>query len=145
MSTPERTGDPFKDFDLDLKKVESDAEATKYIKLGRESTYKFIDLLYRTDWEFEKKTAEGVKIYSMKNSVEDPNNYVRFETKFGQVTVSELVEYFRDIDKRMAWENNYYTSLEVIRSYALKTDMYYGKLVKKGSTQRDQLMVTHSV
>ena len=52
MSTPERTGDPFKDFDLDLKKVESDVEATKYIKLGRESTYKFIDLLYRTDWEF---------------------------------------------------------------------------------------------
>jgi len=81
----------------------------------------------------------------MKNSVEDPNNYVRFETKFGQVTVSELVEYFSDIDKRMAWENNYYTSLEVIRSYALKTDMYYGKLVKKGSSQRDQLMVTHSV
>ena len=51
----------------------------------------------------------------MSNNVGDPHNYVRFETKFGQVTVSELVEYFRDIDKRMAWENNYYTSLEVIR------------------------------
>ena len=81
----------------------------------------------------------------MKATVEDPNNYVRFETKFGQVTVNELVDYFRDIDKRMAWENNYYTSLEVIRQYPLMTNMNYGKLVKKGSTQKDQLMIEHCV
>ena len=46
----QRSGDAFKDFQLDLKKVESDEEATKYIKLGRESTYSFIELLYSTDW-----------------------------------------------------------------------------------------------
>lgn len=34
--------------------------------------------------------------------------YVRYEAKFGQVTVSELVEYFTDVDKRLAWENNNY-------------------------------------
>jgi len=48
-----------------LKKVESDAEAAKYINLGRESTYTFIDLLYSTDWQFEKKSNEGIKMYSM--------------------------------------------------------------------------------
>lgn len=106
---------------MDLKRIESDVEATKYIKLGRESTYKFIDLLYRTDWQFDKKTAEGIKIYSMNSGVGDPISscFMRFETKFGHVTVSELVEYYRDIDKRMTWENNYYTSLEVTRSYPL--------------------------
>ena len=46
----ERTGDPFKDFELDLKKIESDSEAIKYIRLGRTATYTFIDLLYSTDW-----------------------------------------------------------------------------------------------
>lgn len=98
---------------MDLEKFSSDAEATKYVKIGRESTYHFIDLLYRTDWQFEKKTSEGVKIYSMSDVAGGPScNYVRFETKFGQVTVSELVEYYTDIDKRFAWENNMYESLE---------------------------------
>ena len=88
-------------------------------------------MLYRTDWQYEKKTPEGIKIYSMRGGPEDPNSYVRFETKFGQVTVAELVEYFTDIDKRIAWENNYYESLEIIRAYPIKTNMYYGKLKKK--------------
>ena len=106
-----------------MKKVESDTEAVFYIKLGRESTYNFIDLLYRTDWQFEKKTPEGIKMYSLKNGVggDSSGNYVRIETKFGQVTVQELLEYFTDIDKRLAWENNYYASLEPIRAYRKST------------------------
>lgn len=109
--SPERTGDPFKDFQLDLKKVDSDEEALKYIKIGRETTYKFIDLLYRTDWQFEKKYLEGIKLYSL-TAPGEAKNFVRFETKYGSVTVEELVEYFTDIDKRVAWEENYYKSLE---------------------------------
>lgn len=71
--------------------------------MGREATYKFIDMLYCTDWKFEKKTSEGVKMYSMQGGSSNDPGFVRFETKFGQVTVTELVEYFSDIDKRMAW------------------------------------------
>lgn len=48
----QRTGDPFKDFALDLKKVKSE-EAISYIKKGREATYDFIDLLYRKDWKLD--------------------------------------------------------------------------------------------
>ena len=92
--------------------MESDEEAVKYIKIGRESTYKFIDLLYRTDWQFEKNTTEGIKMYSMRDLPGEPYSLVRFESKFGQVTVAELVEYFSDFEKRMTWENNYYASLE---------------------------------
>ena len=116
--------------------------------MGRESTYNFIDLLYRTDWQFEKKTPEGIKMYSLKNGVggDSSGNYVRIETKFGQVTVQELLEYFTDIDKRLAWENNYYASLEPIRAYPLKTSMYYGKLAqKRGQAAKDSLIITHGV
>ena len=61
--------------------------------------------MYRTDWQFEKKTPENIKLYSLKGD-KPSENFVRFETKFGLVTVPELVEYFTDIDKRMAWEGN---------------------------------------
>ena len=72
-----------KDFQLDLKKVESDSEATKYIKLGREATYSFIDLLFSTDWQFDKKTSDGVKMYTMPAQAGSQMQYVRFEAKFG--------------------------------------------------------------
>ena len=97
-----RTGDPLKDFELDLKKIQS-SEAIKYIKIGRDSTYGFIELLYRTDWKLEKKVRDiGVKIYSL--SVPGEGNYARHETKYENVTTNELIEYFTDIDKRLAWE-----------------------------------------
>ena len=80
-SSGKRTGDPFKDFDIDLKRIESDEEAVKYAKIGRESTYKFIDMLYRTDWHFEKKTNEGIKLYTLRNVAGEPD-YARYETKF---------------------------------------------------------------
>ena len=51
-------------------------------------------------------------MYSMAAQPGSQLKYVRFETKFGSVTVSELVEYFTEVDKRLAWENNYYASLE---------------------------------
>lgn len=58
-----RTGDPFKDFGLDLKKITDEAALAK-IKQGRDATYQLIDMLYRTDWKFETKT-QGVKIYNL--------------------------------------------------------------------------------
>ena len=65
-------------------------------------------MLYSTDWQFDKKTTEGVKMYIMPPKAGTQMAYVRYEAKFGQVTVSELVEYFTDVDKRLAWENNNY-------------------------------------
>ena len=73
-----RTGDPLKDFELDLKKIES-TEAIRYIQIGRELTYCLIELLYRTDWKLEKK-ADGVKTYTL--NVPGDGNYVRYETKY---------------------------------------------------------------
>ena len=115
-----RTGDALKDFDLDLKKVSS-PEATKYIRLGREHTYELIELLYRTDWELEKK-ADGVKTYSLNVGV---GTFMRYETKYEKVTMHELVEYFVDIDKRLAWEGQVFDSIEEVRSYPLSTSMLY--------------------
>jgi hypothetical protein len=102
-------------------------------------------MLYRTDWHFEKKSNEGIKLYTLKNVAGEPD-YARYETKFSQVTVQELFSYFTEIDKRLPWENNYYSSLEQVRAFPLKTAMHYGKLVsKKGSPQKDKLLVTQGV
>ena len=87
-------------------------------------------MLYRTDWHFEKKTPDGIKLYSLGNIAGEPD-YARFETKFGQVTVAELVDYFSSIDKCIAWQNNIYASLEQVRGYPLSTRMYYGKFLPK--------------
>lgn len=62
-NSPANKKDPFKDFDNELARI-SDKEAVLKIKQGRDATYKQIDLLYRTDWKFEKK-ENGVKIYSL--------------------------------------------------------------------------------
>ena len=108
---------------MDLRKIES-AEAIKYIKIGREATYNLIELLYRTDWELEKK-ADGVKMYTL--SVPGEGNYSRYETKYDKVTMHELVEYFTDIDKRLAWEGQIYESIEEVKSYPMSTSMLYLK------------------
>ena len=123
-----RTGDPLKDFELDLKKIQSD-EAINYIKLGREATYNFIELLYRTDWKLEKKVRDiGVKIYSL--LVPGEGRFYRHETKYENVTTSELIEYFTDIDKRLAWEGQTYEGIEEVKSYPLHTSMLYMKYKK---------------
>ena len=59
----EREGDPFKDFEMDLKRVTSD-EAQIYIRMGRNATNTLMGLQYRTDWSFDKKT-NGVKLYHL--------------------------------------------------------------------------------
>ena len=138
-----RTGDPFKDFELDLRRVDSE-EARAYIQRGRESTYRLIDLLYRTDWQYEKK-VEGVKLYSLK-PMDEPRSYLRLETKFANISVSELVEYFTSIDKRMAWEGNMFESIEQLRAYPMSTTIFYGKLAQKWhSGAKDCLMLAHGV
>ena len=50
-SVTERSGDPFKDFDLEISRVSSE-EAKIYIKMGRNATNSLISLQYRTDWSF---------------------------------------------------------------------------------------------
>ena len=136
-----RTGDPLKDFDLDMKKISS-AEATKYIKMGRESTYELIELLYRTDWQLEKK-ADGIKSYTLNVGI---GNYMRYETKYEKVTMHELVEYFTDIDKRLAWEGQIYDSIEEVKSYPLSTNMLYMKYKSSfAQGKKDSLILTHGV
>ena len=97
----ERSGDPFKDFALEISEVKS-PEAVRYINLGREKAYDFIDLLYRKDW-IEDKRVNGVKLSYIPERLSDPYVYLRIEAKFEKVTVSDLVDYFTAIDKRMQW------------------------------------------
>lgn len=101
MTTKDRTGDPFKDFSLEMSMVQQ-PEAQKYINLGREQAYDYIDMLYRKDWHEEKK-INGVKL-SYIASQGDPVVFFRVEAKFEKITVKDLVEYFTSIDKRMAWD-----------------------------------------
>jgi len=42
----------------------SSPEAAKYINLGREHAYDFIDLLYRKDWDGDQK-INGVRVFYM--------------------------------------------------------------------------------
>lgn len=49
-----RTGDPFKDFDMDLAKVVAQ-DAKVMIKMARDACYEFIDVLYLPDWKFYGK------------------------------------------------------------------------------------------
>ena len=60
-------------------------------------------------------------------SVPGEGNYSRYETKYEHVTMPELVEYFTDIDKRLAWEGQIYESIEEVKSYPMNTSMFYLK------------------
>jgi hypothetical protein len=85
-----------------------------------------IDLLYRTDWKFDRKN-DAVKFYSLQHPNQDL--FLRMETKFKGITVSELTDYFTATDKRMAWEGGHlFDSIEEVRSYPLSTSLYYYKL-----------------
>ena len=134
-------GDPFKDFSIELRKIES-AEATKYIKTGRDGTYRLIDMLYRTDWSFGKK-QDGVKIYNLSIDGKAPEVWLRFETKFENITVPELLEFYTNIDKRMAWDNLQSKSIEEVKMYPLQTSIYYMKINSK--PKRDYLFLSHRV
>ena len=93
----ERSGDPFKDFDLELSRVSSE-EAKIYIKMGRNATNSLISLQYRTDWSFEQKT-NGVKIYHL-TLVDNDKQYIRAECKFQNVSVNDMVECYQNVKKR---------------------------------------------
>jgi hypothetical protein len=95
----EKTGDPFRDFPLELSMVQS-AEAVKYIKIGREKSLDFLDLLYRKDWIQDKK-INGVKLSYIPDRLSNPQVFFRVEAKFEKITVADLVEYFTSTDKRM--------------------------------------------
>ena len=101
-------------------------EARNYIKIGRNSTYEFIDLLYRTDWKFDKRHMCGVKVFYLQPSNEQVR--IRFETKFSKVSVRELVDFYLIADKRMAWEGSHaFSSVEEVKSYPLNTSLLYVK------------------
>jgi len=129
-----------------LKKVLS-TEATAYIKKGRETTYEYIDLLYRKDWKFDTK-QNGVKVYTLTDT-SNSSHYLRTETKYEDIEIPALIEYFTNIDKRMAWETNY-ESIEEIRTYPLDTKIFYFKLKQGGTVwssgaAKDSLILTHGV
>jgi len=120
-------------------------EARNYIQKGRDSCYEFIDLLYRTDWKFYSKYQQ-VKVYSLQIQGEDL--MLRCETKFPNIRLHELVEYFKMVDKRLAWEGqNLYDSVEEVRAYPRHTSLYYMKLQQSSwpSGLTDMLMITHGV
>ena len=85
----EREGDPFKDFEIDLKRIASD-EAQIYIRMGRNATSSLISLQYRTDWTFDNKT-NGVKLYSLTLD-EQGKQYIRAQFKIDNVSLKELIE-----------------------------------------------------
>jgi hypothetical protein len=119
-------------------------EAAKFINMGREKSYDFIDLLYRKDWTPHPKT-QGVKM-SYIAIHGDPVAYLRVEAKFEKVTVTDLVEYFTDIDKRMTWDGAHFESMEEVRSFPIKTALTYIKLKQvKGQQPRDCLMLSHKI
>ena len=89
-------------------------EAQKYINQGREKTYEFIDFLYRKDWIRDKK-INGVKLSYIPERLSEPNVHLRVEAKFEKITVSDLVEYFTSIDKRMLWDGANFESMEEVR------------------------------
>lgn len=112
--------------------------------MGREKSYDFIDLLYRKDWTPHPKT-QGVKM-SYIAIHGDPVAYLRVEAKFEKVTVTDMVEYFTDIDKRMIWDGAQFESMEEVRSFPIKTALTYIKLKQvKGQQPRDCLMMSHKI
>lgn len=136
-----KTGDPFKDFQTDLVKVVA-PEAKLYIQKGRDACYEFIDLLYRTDWKFYSK-YQTVKVYQLQLPGQDL--FIRCETKFTQVALKELIQYFRVADKRMAWECH--DTIEEVRAFPLNTSLFYIKLAQSGwpSGMTEMFLATHGV
>lgn len=56
---------------------------------------------------------------------------LRFETKFDNISVSELLNYYMTPEKRMAWEGvpHLYDKIEEWRSYPMETSVYYYRLM----------------
>lgn len=53
----------------------------------------------------------------------------RCETKFADISVSSLIDYYTRIDKRMAWEGTQlYSSIEEVKTYPMNTSVFYYKL-----------------
>ena len=54
---------------------------------------------------------------------------LKCETKFADISVAELIEFYTRIDKRMAWEGTQlYSSIEEVKTYPLNTSVFYFKL-----------------
>jgi len=139
----EKTGDPFKDFPLEMSMVQS-TEAVKYIKHGREKSLDFIDLLYRKDWIQDKK-INGVKLAYIPERLTDKTSYLRVEAKFEKVTVADLVEYFTSTEKRMQWDGANFESMQEVRCYPIKTSLTYIKVKAPAGKSVDALMLSHKI
>jgi hypothetical protein len=119
-------------------------EAKQYIQKGRDACYEQIEILYRTEWQFHGKFGE-VKVYFIQDVQSDL--IIRCETKFRGLSLSELIDYFKMTDKRLAWQGQHYDSLEEVRAYPLDTSIWYCKLHTSCWPQGliDSLVVTHGV
>lgn len=73
---------------------------------------------------------------------------LRCECKFSNVRMHELIDYYKAVDKRMAWEGStLYDSIEEVRAYPMNTSLYYFKLQPNSwpSGCQDLLLVTQGV
>ena len=70
---------------------------------------------------------------------------IRCETKFTDIGLKELIQYFRMADKRMAWEGH--DTIEEVKAYPLNTSLFYIKLAQNGwpSGISEMFLVTHGV
>lgn len=77
------------------------------------------------------------------------NNQVvnlKVEAKFERVTVTDLVEYFTNVEKRMQWDGTNFETMQEVLSYPIKTTITYIKMKQaKGQPARDALMLSHKI
>ena len=66
----------------------------------------------------------GIKAYYL-NMKGESQPFYRVETKFKDIGVAELTQYFTNIDKRLAWESENFSSIEEVKSYPMKTSISY--------------------
>ena len=72
----------------------------------------------------------------------------RCETKFADISVASLIEFYTRIDKRMAWEGTQlYSSIEEVKTYPMNTSVFYYKLQQQQwpSAVKELLLLIHGV
>lgn len=57
----------------------------------------------------------------------------------------ELVEYYTNIDKRMAWEHEIFASIEEVKTFPMDTCMTYYKTVADAKKAPDMLLLNHRI
>eukprot|EP00347_Sterkiella_histriomuscorum_P022171 403331430 len=137
----EKTGDPIKDFYLDIKSVKN-KEDRKYIREGKANLYELIELLKPDSWVFEK-TYQKCDLYVRQNH----QNLVGFrcETTFDYPPM-RVLDFIRNLEIRMMWDGQNYEALKQVKEYAMNTQMYHIKLKQQWPLgNRDILLLFQAI